>query len=398
MVKLQPPRPLRAIRLLAAALAGLLLPNPGAAQDFMPPDRPTPTDFEVQGEYFGAVEGGANLGAWVVGQGGDRYNVAFLPGGLLTLPGQGQGGWNQSVRHAGNGTAANLTTANGFKAAITGIGESRVMKGTTNEGKAFTLNRVLRKGPTTGMQPKPEWKAVHWFRQNTAADLGKWSPRPDAPQMKYGGYLFRGVTGNESHGTVFLHIEVKSPYCPSCRDQSRGNSGIYFRGMHEMQVLDSFGAAGTDNELGAIYKVKAPSVNAALPPLSWQSYDCYYTPGTGNSATLTVYLNGVKVQDKTVVNLITEAGFSGNSLYLQNHGSEVIYNNIWVVKDATEANFPYGNLLGPATGLGGEAGRIAAPRPRPSMLSWFGVEGGRDASGRAVSGGSRLRVLPVVSE
>lgn len=392
MVKPQLPR-LRLFVQLFFLLAGAV-----SAQDFMPPDRPPPADFQVQGEYVGTIDGGGTLGAWVVGQGGDKYNVVFLPGGLLTLPGQEHGGWNQTVRHAGAGTAANLTTANGFRGAITGTGEAKVMKGTTQDGKAFTLNRVLRKGPTTGLQPKPEWRAATWFKQNTAADLSKWSPRPDAPQMKYGGYLFRGVTGNESHGTVFLHIEVMSPYCPSCRDQSRGNSGIYLRGMHEMQVLDSFGTAGTDNELGAIYKVKAPSVNAALPPLSWQSYDCYYTPGAGNSATMTIYLNGVKVQDKSVVNLITEAGFSGNSLYLQNHGNEVIFNNIWVVKDATEASFPYANVLGMVTGLAAEGGRIAAPRSKPTLLSWFGVVRGRDISGRKVSGGPRLRILPMSSE
>lgn len=384
-------------RMLPAALrlAALALVSSVCAQDFMPPDRPPPADFQVQGEYFGTIEGGGNLGAWVVGQGGDRYNVVFLTGGLLTLPGDENGGWNQTAKVAGTGTAASLTTANGYKAAITGTGEAKEMKGTTSDNKAFTLKRVVRKGPTTGLKPLPQWNAVHWFRENTAADLTKWNPRPDAPQMKYGGYLYRGVTSKETHGTVFLHIEVKSPYCPSCRGQNRGNSGIYLRSMHEMQVLDSFGSAGGLDELGAIYKVKEPKVNAALPPLTWQSYDCYYTPGTGNTATMTVYLNGVLVQDKTQVPIITEAGFAGTSLYLQNHGNEVIYTNIWAVPNATETSFPYTKVLEAAVPVGIQAKRPEAAAGRP-MLSLFGVEG-RDLTGRLVPNGSgpSLRIVPL---
>lgn len=336
---------MQAIGLAAAAAV--------CAQDYMPPDRPPPADFQVQGEYFGTVaDGGGNLGAWVIGQGGDKYNVVFLPGGLLTLPGEGSGGWDKATRISGTGTAASLTAAGGYKAAITGAGEDRTMTGTNAAGKAFTLKRVLRKSPTLGLAPKPEWNASYWFRANTQADLTKWNPNPGAPQMRYGGFLMKGVTSKETHGTVFLHIEVRSPYCPTCRDQDRGNSGIYLRGMHEMQVLDSFGLTGANNELGSIYRVKAPLVNAALPPLTWQTYDCYYTPGaTPNSATMTVYLNGVLVQDKTLVTGITEAGFAGNSLYLQDHGHDVVYNNIWAVANATEATLPYSAMLPATTAL-----------------------------------------------
>ena len=51
--------------------------------------------------------------------------------------------------------------------------------------------------------------------------------------------------------------------------------------------------------MGALYKIKVPMVNAVLPPLTWQTYDIYYTAGTGTDGTVTAYLNGVKVQDAT---------------------------------------------------------------------------------------------------
>ncbi len=347
------------------ALAGL-----GRAQDFMPPDRPPPADYEVQGEYFGAIaEGGGNLGAWVIGQGGDKYNVVYLPGGLLEIPGQASGGWDKVTRIAGSGTAAALTTPNGYKAAIAGTGTDKTMTGTTNLGKAFTLKRVVRQSPTQGLAPKAEWNAAYWFHSNTQADLTKWTANPSAPQMRYGGYLFRGVTCTQNHATVFLHIEARSPYCPTCRDQDRGNSGIYLRGMHEMQVLDSFGLSGANNEMGSIYRVQAPSVNAALPPLTWQTYDCYYTPGAApNSATMTLYLNGVLVQNKTQVTGITEAGFAGNSLYLQDHGHDVVYNNIWAVANATETSLPYSSLL-PTTGIAASGPAVPVPLRGPATGS-----------------------------
>lgn len=322
-----------------------------AAEVYFPPAIPMPANiteqFQVQGEYFGTIEGGGNLGAWVVSKGNDAYDIKYLPGGLVSIPGALGGGWAGTTKHEAANVRANaLNTTNGFRGAVTGTGENRILTGTTNDGKAFTLNRVVRKSPTENLQPKPEWNAKFWFRENNQGDLANWTGSP-APSMKHGGGLYRGVTSRNTHATIFMHIEIKQAFSPLGRDQIRSNSGIYLKNMHEMQILDSFGLNGESNEMGGVYGVKKPIINAAIPPLNWQTYDIYYTPTGGNSATITAYLNGVLVQDNYTVTVITQGGFAGNSVLLQNHdaASEVVFRNIWVVDNATTTTLPWSSVM-----------------------------------------------------
>src|SRR5207302_7271803 len=79
-------------------------------------------------------------------------------------------------------------------------------------------------------------------------------------------------------------------------------------GLYEIQILD-----GTDNQtypdgmVGAIYSQNPPLVNAGRPPGVWQCYDIVFrSPHFSGSAMtqparMTVMLNGVLVQDNTVL-------------------------------------------------------------------------------------------------
>jgi len=141
-----------------------------------------------------------------------------------------------------------------------------------------------------------------------------------------------------------LHMEFRSPFMPKARGQARGNSGVYHQGLYEVQVLDSYGLEGKDNECGGIYKVAAPRVNMCSPPMQWQSYDIIFkSPRFDSSgskkanARITVIHNGVMIHDNQELPLPTggarsntETGFG--PVMLQDHGNKVQYRNIWLVE------------------------------------------------------------------
>jgi len=140
-----------------------------------------------------------------------------------------------------------------------------------------------------------------------------------------------------------LHVEFLLPFMPTATGQARGNSGCYLQGRYEVQMLDSFGLAGEDNECGALYEIKAPDVNMCFPPLSWQTYDIDYTAARyegdkkAKNATITVKHNGQVIQQDVELPRATRAapvaeGPEAGPVYLQDHGNPVRYRNIWLVE------------------------------------------------------------------
>jgi hypothetical protein len=63
-----------------------------------------------------------------------------------------------------------------------------------------------------------------------------------------------------------LHVEFNVP--------KGSNSGVYNRGLFEIQVFDSFGAPKlTFHDCGALYERAFPRENLSKPPGEWQSFD-----------------------------------------------------------------------------------------------------------------------------
>jgi hypothetical protein len=150
------------------------------------------------------------------------------------------------------------------------------------------------------------------------------------------------ATTKQKFGDHSLHIEFRTPFMPEARGQARGNSGVYLQGRYELQVLDSFGLEGKNNECGGIYTIAEPIVNMCLPPLVWQTYDIDFTAArydgdkkTAN-ARVTVKHNGVLIHDDLELSHGTPGfrpeGPGKESLFLQDHGDPVVFRNIWIVE------------------------------------------------------------------
>lgn len=106
------------------------------------------------------------------------------------------------------------------------------------------------------------------------------------------------------------------------------NSGIYLRGIYEVQVLDSYGHSLDPHNMGAIYSRITPSVAAEKPAGEWQTLDI-----TLYKRYVTVVLNGVKIIDCQPLLGVTGGAISADEfkpgpIYLQGDHGKVMYRNI----------------------------------------------------------------------
>ena len=302
------------LKVLAPLLIAISVVLPAMAEDA---DRtytdPTnvDTDYAVQGEYSGTIDG-QKIGVQVIALGDGMFDLVSYPGGL---PGDG---WNGMDK-----TSATGSTKGGGSVFADYL-----------SGKEGNLSRVVRKSNTLGMQP-PESAVVLFDGTSTVAFT--------EAEMTEDKLLKTGVTSKQLFANHRIHLEFRTQYKPFARGQARGNAGLYVQGRYETQILDSFGLEGEMDEAGGIYSIKAPDFNACFPPLSWQTYDVDFTAAEFEngekvkSARMTVRLNGFVIQDDVELTHATtasplEEGPEPGPVYLQDHSNPVVYRNIWVIE------------------------------------------------------------------
>ena len=290
-------------------------------------------DYALQGEYAGETEtndGTRKFGAQVIALGEHKFRVIGFYGGL---PGAGwaRGDKQESQEVEAKGDSVQFTTKD--DAVITLTADHITVEKDGNE--VAKLKKVHRKSPTLGAKPPAGATVLFDGTSVDAFNNGKLT--------KDNLLAATNVESKAKFKDHSLHIEFRTPFMPKARGQGRGNSGVYVQSRYEVQVLDSFGLDGKDNECGGIYQVSKPIVNMCLPPLAWQTYDIDFTAAKYDSdgkkmanARVTIKHNGVTIHDNLELPRHTPGRHAespaGDSLFMQDHGNPVAFRNIWVVE------------------------------------------------------------------
>ena len=154
------------------------------------------------------------------------------------------------------------------------------------------------------------------------------------------------IKTKQAFADVQLHIEWLAPVDEGKQGQLYSNSGIFFMGKYEVQILNSYENPTYNNgQAASVYKQHIPSVNASKPVGVWQEYDIIFMAPKfsekGNlvaPSRITVFHNGVLVQNN--VELLGPTLYIGSPYYqlhesklpleLQDHGDPIQFRNIWL--------------------------------------------------------------------
>ena len=184
---------------------------------------------------------------------------------------------------------------------------------------AWTANRA----PTLRRATEPKWDKPIALLNGT--DLTGWHAMGDNQWKVINGVLTNTKAGgnlvtNQTFTDFKLHAEFRYP--------KGGNSGIYLRGRHEVQIEDSAGQEPASVHLGGIYGFLIPNEDAAKKPGEWQTFDI-----TLVGRLVTVTLNGRTIICSQEIPGITGGALDSDEaapgpLYLQGDHGPVEFRNM----------------------------------------------------------------------
>ena len=217
------------------------------------------------------------------------------------------------------------------------------IKGTANfpnpdgielEGVAFTGKRIPSPGEAPDMKNIKYGKPVALFNGKNLKGWGLLDPRAVNGWTVVDSVLFNNPVQKEgekhiSYGNLrttdtfedfSLSLEVNVP--------AGSNSGVYLRGIYEIQVQDSYGKPLDPHNMGALYSRITPSEAAERRAGEWQEMEM-----TLYKRHLTVVLNGKTIIENQPVKGVTGGAMTSDEfipgpIYLQGDHGEVSYRNI----------------------------------------------------------------------
>lgn len=212
-----------------------------------------------------------------------------------------------SVEPARDGMGVNKTNFKGWR--LPDVGEapdlSKVKYGKPVKlfnGKNLEGWELMGKNTTNG------FKVVDGVMVNNPVKV-------DNKRIHYG-----NIRTKEEFEDFKLTLEVNVP--------AHSNSGVYLRGIYEIQVLDSYGKELDSHNMGALYSRITPSQAAEKPAGEWQTMDI-----TLYDRHVTVILNGKTVIDNQPAygptgGAISPDVFKAGPIYLQGDHGKVLYRNM----------------------------------------------------------------------
>jgi hypothetical protein len=164
-------------------------------------------------------------------------------------------------------------------------------------------------------------KDLTGWRLVKADDLNGWSVQD--------GSLINRIEKDKHFGNLRTEAEFEDFNLKlELRTQEKSNSGVYLRGIYEIQVMESYGLPLNFLNMGALYSRITPAVNAEKPIGEWQTLDI-----TLVDRHLTVILNGKTIIDNQPVLGCTGGALTGDEtkpgpLMLQGDHTSIDYRNI----------------------------------------------------------------------
>jgi len=213
--------------------------------------------------------------------------------------------------------------------------------------------RVVKPGETFSHLAPPPADAIVLF---DGKDLSKWQlGNGSEPKWKVeNGYMevapkSGSIQTRDKFADFQLHLEFATPAKVEGSSQGRGNSGVLFNGIYEVQVLDSYdNPTYPDGQAGALYGQSPPLVNASKPPGEWQTYDIIWESPRWDAegkiakkAAVTVIHNGVVLHHRKEYQGHTPHQRNGDYsrphppevfIQLQDHNNPMRFRNIWLRK------------------------------------------------------------------
>jgi hypothetical protein len=178
------------------------------------------------------------------------------------------------------------------------------LEGTTEDENGKTIKWTAVRAPAMLPARQPVWgKAIQLFN---GRDLAGWRLRDNR-----GGNCWKvegGVLVNNTPCADLVSEQKFSDFKLRAEFKvvPQGNSGIYLRGRHEVQIADQkfYGPATDSLRMGGVYGFIKPAVDAAKAPGEWQTYEI-----TLLGRRVTIVLNG-----QTIVDNETIPGITGGAL------------------------------------------------------------------------------------